>query len=63
VVSVARWRKAADGEIPADVMAAWIAGDPDGLANDWLDDLYGQDPDRWAEVFIALISIPSYTAP
>jgi hypothetical protein len=44
-------------------MDAWVYGDPGGLADAWLDDLYERDREHWYEAFVTLISTPAYTWP
>ena len=62
MVNVARWRdRPGLAEIPPEVLAEWLRGDPDNMVGGWLDALYEQDQDAWADAFLALIAIPSYT--
>jgi len=65
VVNVARWRNRPEvGAIPPWVLNAWREeGDPEGLIDAWLDDLYERDPAAWGVAFMTLISIPAYTRP
>ena len=61
---MARWRNRPEPElVPPAVLSEWVSGDPDGLADAWLDGLYDQDPLRWYEAFIVFISTPTYTLP
>lgn len=60
-MNVARWRKRRDTETPGWVLEAWTAGRHDEI-DPWLDELHGQDPDRWEVVLAELISTPAYTA-
>jgi hypothetical protein len=61
---VARWRDPQRVAIPAWVLDVWVyGGDPDGLADAWLDDLYERDREAWYEAFVAIISTPTYTRP
>ena len=63
--AVARWRNRRPGAgIPAWVLDAWVyGGDPNGLADAWLDDLYDRDRAAWEVAFVTLISTPAYTRP
>lgn len=62
---MARWRRRPGPDvIPAWVLDAWVyGGDPDGLADAWLDDLYERDRAAWEVAFVTLISTPGYTRP
>ena len=62
VVSVARWRRDPEKDVVPDwQLEEWVAADPRSVVNGWLDDLYDQNPDRWA-VAVTLLSVPSYAA-
>ena len=61
--AMARWRNRPEAEIPTWVLEAWVYGDPGGLADAWLDDLYERDRAAWEVAFVTLISTPAYTRP
>jgi hypothetical protein len=56
---VARWRSGGRVEVPA-----WVF-DPalQAQADEWLDDLYDRDPAVWWDVFVEILSTPTYSEP
>lgn len=52
---MARWRKQAEPVVPDWVLAD--IGSP--LADEWLDALYDDDPERWYEALVIVISTPT----
>ena len=51
---MARWREREAPAVPAWVLADITAPEVD----DWLDDLYERDQDRWYKAFVEIISTP-----
>ena len=60
---MARWRDPEPWVVPGWVVDAWVYGDPGGLADAWLDDMYERDQERWYEAFVVFLSTPAYTRP
>lgn len=52
---MARWRKQ-----PEPVVPAWVLADIEAPEADaWLDALYAEDPERWYEALVLIISSPT----